>query len=169
MIIQERFRNTIKTSKSLPGADCDSDHIPVMCKFQIKLKKLRKAKSNPKFQMDLLKADEKLRDKTAIAVHEKYETLNNISEVKELWSEIKNSLNEVIEKNVPQKDKKEHKKWINKVVLDLMEERRKLTNAEAKYNDLKRNIEIKYNAAKEEWINQQCQERAKYRQQIHAC
>ncbi|GFN81888.1 craniofacial development protein 2-like [Plakobranchus ocellatus] len=99
-----RFRNAVKTSKSLPGADCDSAHIPVICKFQVKLKKLRKAKSNPKFQMDLLKSDEKLRTKIAIGVHNKYETLNNTSEVEELWSEMKNSLNEVIEKNVPQKD-----------------------------------------------------------------
>ncbi|GFO26330.1 craniofacial development protein 2-like [Plakobranchus ocellatus] len=29
ILIQKRFRNAVKTSKSLPGADCDSDHIPV--------------------------------------------------------------------------------------------------------------------------------------------
>ncbi|GFO06294.1 craniofacial development protein 2-like [Plakobranchus ocellatus] len=39
-----------------------------------------------------------------------------------------------------------------------MEERRKSKNVEAKYKDLHRNIKIKCNAAKEEWINQQCQE-----------
>ncbi|GFN73706.1 craniofacial development protein 2 [Plakobranchus ocellatus] len=94
ILIQERFRNAVKTSTSLQGADCDSDHIPVMCKFQIKLKKLRKAKANPKFHFDLLKSDEKLR----------YKILKNISEVEELWSEMKNSLNEVIEENVPKKD-----------------------------------------------------------------
>ncbi|GFN91445.1 endonuclease-reverse transcriptase [Plakobranchus ocellatus] len=118
--------------KSLPGADCDSDHILVMCTFQLKREKLRKAMANPKFQMDLIKSDEKLRDKIAIAVHNNYETLNNMSKVEELWSEIKNSLNKVIEKNVPRKDNKENKKWINKEILDLMEERRKSNNAEAK-------------------------------------
>ncbi|GFO36830.1 craniofacial development protein 2-like protein [Plakobranchus ocellatus] len=82
--IQKRFLIAVKTSKSLPGADCDSDHIPVMCTFQTKLKKLRKAKANPTFQIDLLKSYEKLRDKIAIAVHNKHETLNNISEVEEL-------------------------------------------------------------------------------------
>ncbi|GFO49977.1 hypothetical protein PoB_007648200 [Plakobranchus ocellatus] len=87
--------------QSLSGANCDSDHIPVMRKFQIKSKKLRKAKANPKFQMDSLKSEQKLKDEIAIAVHNIYETLNNISEVEELWSEMKNSLNEVIEKNVP--------------------------------------------------------------------
>ncbi|GFN90689.1 endonuclease-reverse transcriptase [Plakobranchus ocellatus] len=39
-----------------------------------------------------------------------------------------------------------------------MEERRKSKNVEYKYKDLNRNIKIKCNAAKEEWINQQCQE-----------
>ncbi|GFO48728.1 craniofacial development protein 2-like protein [Plakobranchus ocellatus] len=67
IVTHKRFRNAVKTSKSLPRADCDSDHIPVTCKFEIKLKKLRKAKANPKFQMDLLKSDEKLKDKIVIA------------------------------------------------------------------------------------------------------
>ncbi|GFO16576.1 craniofacial development protein 2-like [Plakobranchus ocellatus] len=125
ILISEKIPKAVKTSKSLSGADCDSDHIPVMCKFQIVLEKLRKAKANPKFQMDLLKSDEKLKDKIDVAVHNKYETLKNISEVEELWSEMKNSLNEVIEKNVPKKDKKELKKWINKEILNLMEVRRK--------------------------------------------
>ncbi|GFO17844.1 craniofacial development protein 2-like protein [Plakobranchus ocellatus] len=104
ILIQKRFRNPIKTSKSMPGAACDSDHIPVMCKIQIIHKKLRKAKANAKFQMDLLKFNEKLKDKIAVAMHNKYETLKNISEVEELWSEMKNSLNEVKEKNFPKKD-----------------------------------------------------------------
>ncbi|GFN80557.1 craniofacial development protein 2-like [Plakobranchus ocellatus] len=34
ILILKRFRNVVKTSKPLPGADCDSDHIPVMCKCQ---------------------------------------------------------------------------------------------------------------------------------------
>ncbi|GFN91553.1 craniofacial development protein 2 [Plakobranchus ocellatus] len=63
ILIQKRFRNAVKTSKSLPEADSDSDHVPVMCKFQIILKKLREAKANPKFQMDLPKSDEKLEGK----------------------------------------------------------------------------------------------------------
>ncbi|GFO06922.1 craniofacial development protein 2-like protein [Plakobranchus ocellatus] len=100
ILIQKRFRNAVKTSKSLAGANCDSGHIIVMCKFQIILKKLRKANANPKFQMDLLKSDEKLKGKIAVAVFNKYETLK----------------------------------------------------------DLNRNIKIKCTAAKEEWINQQCQE-----------
>ena len=57
ILVQDRFRNAIKTSKSMPGADCDSDHVPVMCKLQVKLKKIRKPKAHSKFQVELLKSD----------------------------------------------------------------------------------------------------------------
>ena len=30
VLVNKRFRNSIKTAKSLPGADCGSDHCPVM-------------------------------------------------------------------------------------------------------------------------------------------
>ncbi|GFN86026.1 craniofacial development protein 2-like [Plakobranchus ocellatus] len=63
IFIQKRFRNAVKTSKSLPGADCDSDHILVMCTFQIILKELRKANANPKFQVDLLNLMKSLKTK----------------------------------------------------------------------------------------------------------
>ena len=40
--INERFRNSITQSKSYPGADCNSDHIQVICNIKTKLRKLRK-------------------------------------------------------------------------------------------------------------------------------
>ncbi|GFO50101.1 hypothetical protein PoB_007660600 [Plakobranchus ocellatus] len=43
-------------------------------------------------------------------VHIKYEILNNISGVEELWSEMKKSLHEVIEKNVSKTDLKKKRK-----------------------------------------------------------
>ena len=41
ILIQNRFRNSIKSSKSMLGADCDSDHAPVLCKLLVKLRKLK--------------------------------------------------------------------------------------------------------------------------------
>ena len=41
--INERFRNSITQAKTYPGADCGSDHVPVICNFRVKLKKLPKA------------------------------------------------------------------------------------------------------------------------------
>ena len=57
MYKRQKFLNKLITyqlktykSKSMPGADCDSDHVPVMCKLQVKLKKIRKPKAHSKFK-----------------------------------------------------------------------------------------------------------------------
>ncbi|GFO43131.1 hypothetical protein PoB_006963600 [Plakobranchus ocellatus] len=83
-------------------------HVQVTCKT--KGGNLKKVKANLKFQMDLLKSYEKSRDEFAVAVHNKHETLDNISEIEALWSEMKKSRNEFIEKHVPKKDTKEQEK-----------------------------------------------------------
>lgn len=44
--------NFTKSAKSAQGADCDSDHVPVVCKLQIKLKHLKKP-NQLKFEIDL--------------------------------------------------------------------------------------------------------------------
>ena len=158
ILVQKRYRNAVKISKSLPGADCDSDHIPVMCKFELKLKKVKKTKAHPTFQMDLLKTDKSLREQISVAVQNKYEALSNITEAEELWSKMKESLNDVMEEHIPKKDAKVHKKWMNRKILDLMEERRKQKKDETGYKILNKKIKKECNAAKEEWINEQCQE-----------
>ena len=158
ILIQNRYRNAVKVSKSMPGADCDSDHIPVICKLEMKLKKLKKAKSNPKYCMDLLQSDEKLKEQCLVLMQNKYELLNKITNVEELWSNMKDSLNEVMEKNIPKKATKQHKKWMNQEILDLMEERRKKKNKETEYKKLNKKVRNKCNEAKDKWINEQCKE-----------
>ena len=44
VLIQSRFRNAVLSAKTMPGADCGSDHNPVVCKVHAKLKVLKKPK-----------------------------------------------------------------------------------------------------------------------------
>ncbi|XP_037784698.1 craniofacial development protein 2-like [Penaeus monodon] len=46
--IKKRYRSTIKHSKAYPGADCGSDHIPVICELKVKLKTIKKGKTIPR-------------------------------------------------------------------------------------------------------------------------
>ena len=71
---------------------------------------------------------------------------------------MKKSLGEVIKENIPEKNPKQHKNWVNIEILDLMEERRKSKNEKEKYKELNKEIRKKCNEAKELWLNQQCQE-----------
>ena len=47
ILINACFRNAITRVKTYPGADCDNDHIVLMGKIRIDLKKLRRSKMKP--------------------------------------------------------------------------------------------------------------------------
>ena len=57
ILINEQIRNNVKQVKTYPGADIDSDHIPVVMKPKIKLKKMEKPKVREQFDLELLKEE----------------------------------------------------------------------------------------------------------------
>ena len=158
ILIQHRFRNAVRSSKSMPGADCDSDHIPVICNLKLKLKQLKKSKIKPKLETNLLKTDDNLKEKFTIAVKNKFEALDNLCEVEERWQEFNRCIEVAIEENLPKQNRKQHKKWITTEILELMEHRRLAKKDDKKYQVLNKEIKKKCNEAKENWLNEQCAE-----------
>ena len=55
IMIPHRFRNSIISCKTFPGAGCSNDHVPVISEIRVKLKTLSKSKKNPKLQVSLVK------------------------------------------------------------------------------------------------------------------
>ena len=45
--INNRFRNSVTQVKTYPGADCGSDHSPVVATLEVKLKKLVRERAKP--------------------------------------------------------------------------------------------------------------------------
>ena len=158
ILIQHRFRNAVKSSKSMPGADCDSDHIPVLCNLKLTLKKLKKPKIKTKLETSLLKRDEILKEKFTVAVKNKFAALENVCEAEERWHEFNKCIEMAMEENIPKQNKKQHKKWITTEILELMEQRRMAKKDGKKYQILNKEIKKKCNEAKEKWLNEQCQE-----------
>ena len=56
ILVRQRFRNSVKSSKSYPGADIDSDHNLVAMKVSVKLKRTVKGRSRQKWNMSQFKA-----------------------------------------------------------------------------------------------------------------
>ena len=52
--LQSKWRNSIQTAKTRPGASCDSDHELFIGKFRLKLKKV--GKNTRPFRYDLIKS-----------------------------------------------------------------------------------------------------------------
>ena len=73
--ICKRFRNAVTQAKSYPGADCGSDHIPVIFNLQVKLKKIKTGKSEPRRQKDLLIIDQDTKESYAVKVQNRFAVL----------------------------------------------------------------------------------------------
>ena len=51
ILCSQRWRSSIQSAKTIPGADCDSDHELLIAKFRVKLKKV--GKTTRPFRYDL--------------------------------------------------------------------------------------------------------------------
>jgi hypothetical protein len=158
ILIQSRFRNAILSAKSMPGADCGSDHVPVVCTFNLKLKALKRSKRHPCYNFKLLKTDSILKDRFAVDVNNKFSALETVADVENQWEQLKDSIKKAIEENIPLKPKKEHKKWMTQEILDKMDTRRKAKGDPTTYKLIDNTIKSMCSAAKEVWLNAQCEE-----------
>src|SRR3954462_12514829 len=58
VMVDKRFRNGLKNSKARPGADCESDHNPVVVTMKIKLQRIKKSRKTVKWNVNNLKRQE---------------------------------------------------------------------------------------------------------------
>ena len=72
--INSRFRNAIKSARTCPGADCDTDHILLVCRLQLKLEKVVVKKSTLRPNLKLLRTSNDVRSQFFDSVAGKYRT-----------------------------------------------------------------------------------------------
>ena len=56
--MNQRFRNSILQVKGYPGADCASDHVPIIATMRVKLRQMKITKTVKKLLFDLLITDD---------------------------------------------------------------------------------------------------------------
>src|SRR5215469_10650506 len=66
--INKRFRNALTQVKIYPGADCSSDHVPVIATIKLKLKKNVKKNIIPKRQLMILRKGEDIKSRYNVVV-----------------------------------------------------------------------------------------------------
>ena len=88
----------MQSTKTIPGADCGSDHILLIAKFRLKLKKV--GNTTRPFRYDL---NQILYDYT-VEVRNRFKGLDLIDRVSdELWSEVHDIVQETGIKTIPRK------------------------------------------------------------------
>ena len=163
--INKRFRNAVRDVRTYPGADCYSDHVPVVADIVLKLKKVIRRKREDRREIKQLITNEQLKEAYRIEVENRYEALNSEEplegeeEMDREWRYLGAALTETAREMVPKQQRRGRQRWMTEEILDMMEERRtqKERNPQ-RYVELNLEIRRACDEAKEEWINEQCRE-----------
>ena len=117
ILCSQRWRNSIKSVKTRPGADCDSDHELLAAKFRLILKKVGKITSP--FRHDI---NQLLYDYT-VEVRNRFKGLDLIVS-EELWMKVCVIVHEAGIKTIPKKKKCKKAKWLSEEALQIAVKRR---------------------------------------------
>ena len=113
--MQQRWRSSIQSAKTRPGADCASDHELLIAKFRLKLKKV--GKTTRPFRYDL----NKIPYDYTVEVRNRVKGLDLIDRVPEkLWVEIRDIVQETGIKTIPKKKKCKKAKWMSEEALQML-------------------------------------------------
>ena len=105
--MQPRWRSSIQSAKTRPGADCASDHELLIEDFRLKLKKVGKTKP---FRHDLNQIPYDYR----VEVRNRFKGLDLKDRVPdELWMEVHDIVQETGIKTIPKKKKCKKAKWLS--------------------------------------------------------
>ena len=92
-LCSQRWRSSIQSAKTRPGADCSSDHELLIVKFRLKLKKV--GKTNTPFRYDL----NQIPYDYTVKVRNRLDLIDRVPD--ELWTEVCDIVQETRIKNIP--------------------------------------------------------------------
>ena len=93
-----KWRSSIHSAKTRPGADCGSDHEHLIAKFRLKLKKVGKTTRPFRYDLDQISYD------YTVEVRNRFKALELVDRVREeLWMEVCNTVQEAVTKIIPKK------------------------------------------------------------------
>ena len=160
ILVKQRYRNGVMVAKTLPGADCDSDHNMVVMSMAIRLKRMGKAKKQEKWDMDKMRSNEKeFTDFIEARI-----CMEDNRSVDKKWDDMKAVIQHAAKTLIGHKKGARAKRpWVTTEMIDKMEERRryKNVNTEAgrqRYRSLNNELRRETDRAKEAWWENECRE-----------
>ena len=108
MLCSQRWRSSIQSTKTRPGADCGSDHELLIAKFRLKLKRV--GITTRPFGYDL----NQIPYEYTVEVRNRFKGLDLIDRVPdELWTEVCDTVQETGIKTIPKEKKCKKTKWLS--------------------------------------------------------
>ena len=118
-LCNQRWRSSIQSSKTRPGADCGSDHELLIAKFRLKLKKV--GKTTRAFRCDL----SQIPYTYIVEVTNRFRGFDPIDRVpEELWTEVRDICTGGRDQDHPQEKEMQKGKTVSEEALQIAEKRR---------------------------------------------
>ena len=112
ILCSQRWRSSIQSEKTRPGADCGSDYEFLIAKFRLKLKKVGKTTRPFRYDLNQIPYD------YTVEVSNRFKGLDLIDRLPdELWMEVCDIVQEVVIKTIPKKKKCKKAKWLSEEAL----------------------------------------------------
>ena len=114
IICSKRWRNSIQSARTRPGADCGSDHELLIAKFRHKLKKVGKTSRPFRYDLNQIPYD------YTMEVRNRFKGLDLIDRVPdELWMEVHDIVQETGIKIIPMEKKCKKGNWLSGKALEI--------------------------------------------------
>ena len=155
ILCSQRWRSSIQSTKTRPGADCGSDHELLIAKSRLKLKKV--GKTTRPFRYDL---NQILYDYT-VEVRNRFKGLDLIDRVPdELWNQVRDIVQETGIKIIPMEKKCKKAKWLSGEALQIAVKRREAKSKGEKERHKHQNPEFQRIARRDKkaFFSDQCKE-----------
>ena len=137
--LQPRWRSSIQSAKTRPGADCGSDHELLIAKFRLQWRKV--GKTTRPFSYDL----NQIPYNYTVEVTNRFKGFDLINTApEELWMEVHNIVQEMVIKTIPPKNKCKKATWLSEETLKIAEKRREVKGQEEKERYTHLNAEFQW-------------------------
>ena len=112
ILYSRRWRSPVQSAKTRLGADCASDHELLIAKFRLKLNKVGKITRPFRYNLNQIPYD------STVEVRNRFKGLDLIDRVPdELWTEVRDTVQETGIKTIPKKKKCKKAKWLSEEAL----------------------------------------------------
>ena len=114
VLCSQRWRSSIQSAKTRPGADCGSDHELLIAEFRIKLKNVGKTTRPFRYDLNQIPYD------YTVEMRNRFKGLDLIDRVPgELWAEVHDIVQETGIKTIPMEKKFKKAKWLSGEALQI--------------------------------------------------
>ena len=119
ILCSQRWRSSIQSAKTRPGANCGSDHELLLAKFRLKLNKVGETTRLLTYHVIQIPYD------YSVEVTNRLKGLDLIDRVpSKLWTEVRDIVQEAVIKTIPMKKKCKKAKWLSEKALQIAVKRR---------------------------------------------